>query len=167
MQLAASACKICFCVSNFCSVWLSHPQFQCIFQICLFYSLKIFYSQNKLYQSGRQSNGKTACDCQSVPFKLYPSGRQSLENCTRMAASRRQIPNNFFKFCVRLVATRVEFVCNWRPLGYNLNTTGGHLVTIRMRLAAKAHANFACDWRPVQCQTASFLKARCEKNYLN
>jgi hypothetical protein len=26
--------------------------------------------------------------------------------------------------------------CDWRPLGYNLHTTGGHLGTICMRLAA-------------------------------
>jgi hypothetical protein len=30
---------------------------------------------------------------------------------------------------MRLVAMRVQFACDWLPLGYNLNATGSHLVT--------------------------------------
>ncbi len=72
---------------------------------------------NKLYQGGRQSHAKLACDWRPVEFKLYPSGRQwhakiacgwrpvafklylsgcqSHANCTRVAASRRQISVDF------------------------------------------------------------------------
>jgi hypothetical protein len=35
---------------------------------------------------------------------------------------------------MRLAAIRVQFACDWRPLGYNLHATGGH--PIYMRLAA-------------------------------
>jgi hypothetical protein len=35
---------------------------------------------------------------------------------------------------MRLAVTRVQFACDWRPLGYNLHATGGH--PIYMRLAA-------------------------------
>jgi hypothetical protein len=38
--------------------------------------------------------------------------------------------------------------------------------TICMRLAA-TWLQFACDWPPVACKAASFLKALCKKNYLN
>jgi hypothetical protein len=37
---------------------------------------------------------------------------------------------------MRLAATRVQFACYWRPLGYTLYVTGGHSGTIYMRLAA-------------------------------
>jgi hypothetical protein len=37
---------------------------------------------------------------------------------------------------MRLAATRVQFACDWRPLGYNLYPTAGHSGTIYMRLAA-------------------------------
>jgi hypothetical protein len=40
--------------------------------------------------------------------------------------------------CMRLAATRLQFECDWRPLGYNLNATG-----------RQSHAIFACDWRPL------------------
>jgi hypothetical protein len=126
---------------------------------------------------GRRSHAKIACDCWLVAFKLYPSGCQLHANCTRVAASRRQIPIDFFHFacdwrpqgynlhatgshsgtiCMRLAATRVQFVCDWPPLAYNLNVTG-----------RQSHAIFACDWRTVACKAASFLKACCQKNYLN
>jgi hypothetical protein len=78
---------------------------------------------------------------------------------------------------MRLAATRVQFICDWRPLGYNLYATGGHSRTIYMRLAA-SRVQFICDWppvvcklcmpwRPVACKAASFLQARCKNNYLN
>jgi hypothetical protein len=37
---------------------------------------------------------------------------------------------------MRLAAMRVQFACNWRPLGYNLHVIGVHLGIIYMRLAA-------------------------------
>ncbi len=36
------------------------------------------------------ANAKFACDLLPVAYKLYPSGRQSHANCTRVAASRMQ-----------------------------------------------------------------------------
>jgi hypothetical protein len=57
-------------------------------------------------------------------------------------------------------ATAVQFACNWRPLGYNLYATG-----------RQSHANFAhtiaTSIHTIQCKAASFLKARCQNNYLN
>ncbi len=38
---------------------------------------------------------------------------------------------------MRLAATRLQFACDWRPLGDNLHATGGHSGTIYMRLAAR------------------------------
>ncbi len=90
---------------------------------------------NRLYQGGRQSHAKIACDYSGQSHSnCTPSGCQSHANCTRVAASRRQIPIGFF--CMRLAATWVQFACIWRPLGYIFYATGGHLVTIWMRLAA-------------------------------
>jgi hypothetical protein len=37
---------------------------------------------------------------------------------------------------MRLAAAWVQFICDWRPLGYNLYATGGHLGTIYLRLVA-------------------------------
>ncbi len=37
---------------------------------------------------------------------------------------------------MQLAATRVQFICNWRPLRYNLYVTGGYSGTIYMPLAA-------------------------------
>jgi hypothetical protein len=42
---------------------------------------------------------------------------------------------------------RVQFVCHWRPLAYNLHATG-----------RQSHANFACDWRPVSAKPPVFCK---------
>ncbi len=39
---------------------------------------------------------------------------QSQTKCTRVAASRMQIP-----------ADIINVTCDWRPLGYNLHATGG------------------------------------------
>jgi hypothetical protein len=54
-----------------------------------------------------------------VACKLYLSGRQLHANCTRVAASRMQILADF-----------IHVACDWRPHGYNLYETGGHLGTI-------------------------------------
>jgi hypothetical protein len=43
---------------------------------------------------------------------------------------------------MQLAATRVQFACNWRPLGYNLYATGGHSGTFYMRLAASRMQTF-------------------------
>jgi hypothetical protein len=77
-----------------------------------------------------------------VACKLYPHGRQSHANCTRMAASRMQISANF-----------IHVSCDWRPRGYNLHATGGHLGTIYMPLAA-TRVQFICDC----CQSHANLK---------
>jgi hypothetical protein len=53
---------------------------------------------------------------------------------------------NFYRWFLPIIARTV----------YNLNGTG-----------RQPHAIFACDWRPVHCKTASFLKACCQNNYLN
>jgi hypothetical protein len=37
---------------------------------------------------------------------------------------------------MRLTATRLQFPCDWPPLGFNLYANGGHLGTIYMRIAA-------------------------------
>jgi hypothetical protein len=57
-----------------------------------------------------------------------------------------------------MAATQVQFVCDWRPLGYNLNATA---------TGRQLHAIFACDWRQVPCKATSFLKAHCQKSFLN
>jgi hypothetical protein len=75
----------------------------------------------------------------AVAYKLYPSDRQSHINCTRVAASHMQIVPawppvacNMNKIgrnlhatggpagtiCMQLAATRVQFACDWWPLGY-------------------------------------------------
>ncbi len=38
---------------------------------------------------------------------------------------------------VQLAATRVQFACDWQPLGYNLYATGSHPDTICLRLATR------------------------------
>ncbi len=79
-----------------------------------------------------------------LSFVLQPSGRQSYANCIRVAASRMQIvpvwPPVACKFrpilfmlhvtgshtgtiCMQLVATQVQFICDWWPLRYNLYAT--------------------------------------------
>jgi hypothetical protein len=57
-----------------------------------------------------------------VACKLCPCGRQSQANYRR-----------FYSCCMRLVARRVQFACDWRLLGNNLNATGH-----------QSHAIFAC-----------------------
>ncbi len=69
------------------------------------------------------AHAKFACDWRPVAYKLYPSGRQSHINCTRVAASRMQIVPawppvacNIIKspeICMGLAATRVQFACDW------------------------------------------------------
>jgi hypothetical protein len=55
-----------------------------------------------------------------------------------VAASRIQNEQQTRGICQGLAATRAQFACDWRPLGYNLNATGRQL-----------HAIFACDWPPL------------------
>ncbi len=107
---------------------------------------------------------KIACDWRPVAFKWYPSGCQSHANCTSVVASRKQIPIYF-----------IHVACNWQPRGYNLHATGGHSGIICMRLEATL-VQFECDWVPIAryfCMrlaastVQSFLKARCQNNYLN
>jgi hypothetical protein len=43
---------------------------------------------------------------------------------------------------MQLVATPVQFACDWQPLGSNLHATGSHLGTIHMRLAASRIPTF-------------------------
>jgi hypothetical protein len=43
--------------------------------------------------------------------------------------------------CMQLAAIWAQFVCDWLPLGYNLNATGH-----------QSQAIFACNWRPVYIQ---------------
>jgi hypothetical protein len=57
----------------------------------------------------------------------YLSGCQLHENCTRVAASRMQISADF-----------IHVACYWRPRRYNLHSTGGHSVTIYMRLTTSS-----------------------------
>jgi hypothetical protein len=54
---------------------------------------------------------------------------QSHSNCTRVAASRMLIPVDFIHVACDWWP-RVQFACDWRPLAYNLNATGGHSGTI-------------------------------------
>jgi hypothetical protein len=98
--------------------------------------------------------------------KLNATGNQSVAYTIRVAASSRQIPVDF-----------IHVAYNWRPRGYNLHATGSHAGTICIRPAA-TQVQFVCAWLPVApnfcmrlaastCKAASFLKARCQKNYLN
>jgi hypothetical protein len=80
----------------------------------------------KLYPSGRQSHANNGCDWRPVACKLYLCGSHSNANCSRVAASCRQIPVDF-----------IHVACNWRPRGYNLPANDGHSSgTICMPLAA-------------------------------
>ncbi len=75
--------------------------------------------------------------CAEHTYKFYPSGHQSHANCARVAVSRMKIVPvwppvtcNMNKIGRNLqAATRVQFACDWRPLGYNLHATDGHWVT--------------------------------------
>jgi hypothetical protein len=40
------------------------------------------------------------------------------------------------EICPRLAAIRLQFVCDWWPLRYNLHVTASHLDAICMQLAA-------------------------------
>jgi hypothetical protein len=51
------------------------------------------------------ADAKSASDRRLVAYKLYPSGRQSHANCTRLAASQ----------------------CNMNKIDRNLPATGGHI----------------------------------------
>jgi len=90
----------------------------------------------------------------------------SLLSCNWVAASRtqivpvyRQLHANFpqcYSCCLRLAATRVQFACDWWPLGYKLYATG-----------RQSHANFACASSQYSAKPPVFLQAHCENNYLN
>jgi hypothetical protein len=51
-------------------------------------------------------------------YNLYPHGRHL--HATWIKST---------EICMWLAATRIQFVCDWRPLRYNLHVTGGHPVT--------------------------------------
>jgi hypothetical protein len=79
---------------------------------------------NKLYPGGRQSHAKIAYDCgpavnyfftlwQPVACKLYLSGSQSQANSRR-----------FYSSCMQLLATWVQFACDWRPVASNFHASG-------------------------------------------
>ncbi len=87
------------------------------------------------------AHAKFACDWRPVEHKLYPRGRKSHINCTRVAASRMQI-----------VPVWPPVSCNMSKIGRNLHTTGGQVGTICMWLAA-TRVQFICDWRPLDYKT--------------
>ncbi len=76
----------------------------------------------------------TACETPIVCFSLvlFLSGRRSHANCTRGRQSHANF-RRFYSCCMRLAAKRVQFACDWWPLGYKLYATG-----------RQSHANFAC-----------------------
>jgi hypothetical protein len=98
---------------------------------------------NSNYCSGRvlSKNWRLCAVIAASACKNYLSCRQSHANCTRVATIKLTV------LCLRLAAKWVQFACDWRPRGYNLHATGGHVSTICMRLAA-TWVQFACDWRP-------------------
>jgi hypothetical protein len=55
---------------------------------------------------------------------------------------------------MRLAAKRIQFACNWWPLGYNLNMTGRQL-----------HAIFAHANGQYSAKLLVILKACCPNNY--
>ncbi len=101
----------------------------------------------KLFPSGRQLYAKTACDWRPVIFKLLLSCRQSHANFICLAASRRQITDDF-----------IHFACDWWPRGYNLHATVGRSDTICMRLAA-SRIQIVLEWAPVVCKNSMRLAA--------
>ncbi len=87
---------------------------------------------NKMYQGGRQSHAKIACDWRPVAFKLNPSGRQSHAIIPAWPPVAGKFPFSLAcghtgTICMPLAATGVQFICNWWPLGYDLNATGHQL----------------------------------------
>ncbi len=90
-----------------------------------------------------------------IAYKLYLSGLQSHANCTAwppVACKFRPIlfmlhatGGHASTICMRLAATRVQFICDWPSVACKL--------CVRLR--------------PVACKAASFLQVRCENYYLN
>ncbi len=85
--------------------------------------------------------------------------------------------------CIRVTASRMQIVLAWLPVTgkfpaifFKLHVTAAMLVQLQatdrqlgiicLRLAANWE-QFECSWQPVQCKATSFLKARCQNNYLN
>jgi hypothetical protein len=111
---------------------------------------------NKLYQGGCKLYAKIAWDWRPDAFKLYPSGGQSHTNCTRVAASRRQITADF-----------IPVVCDWRPCGYNACDWRPLLYSLN-ETGRKLHTIFAC----ASCQymqSRQFFESTLsqQNNYLN
>ncbi len=66
------------------------------------------------------------CVWPPVANKLYLGGGQSHSNCTRVTVSRMQIVHAWPPVACKIKKKWWEFVCDWRPRGYNLHATGGH-----------------------------------------
>ncbi len=94
-----------------------------------------------------------------------------------------QLGSQMHSNCIRVTASRMQIVLAWLPVTgkfpsilfklqetaatlVQLQATDGHSSTICLQLAANWE-QFECNWQPVQCKTTSFLKARCQNNYLN
>ncbi len=141
--------------AKFASVWLCHLLYQRIFQtkyprdvswivrsmvddvdLIMLKKVQLWCKEGLLHTSCLLVSCLVT-EWPPVACKLYPSGHQSQANCTRVAASRRQILADF-----------IHVACDWRPRGYNLHATGGHMGTIYMQLAA-TRVHFICDWPPV------------------
>ncbi len=82
-----------------------------------------------------------------VACKLYPSGRQSHANDTRVAASRMQISADFSHVACDWRPRGYNFAFKWLPLGYNLHATG-----------RQSHSNFACTSDQLRAKPPAFCK---------
>jgi hypothetical protein len=100
-----------------------------------FYSNKC--SGSVLYKNGGfalcwpLAHAKIVCDWPPVTDKLYPNGRQSHANCTRV------IVGHSGTICMQLADTREQFVCDWLPVAS----------IFCMRLAA-TRVQVVFDWQP-------------------
>jgi hypothetical protein len=92
-----------------------------------------------LYATGGHS-GTIYTPLVCLSLVLYPSGRQSHSNSTRVAAS-----------CTQIVPLWPPVACKFQPIFFMLLATGSHACTICMRLAA-TRVQFICDWPPVACK---------------
>jgi hypothetical protein len=94
-----------------------------------------------------------------------------------------QLGSQMHSNCIQVTASRMQIVLAWLPVTgkfpsilfklhktaamlVQLQATDGHSGTICLRLAANWE-QFECNWQPVQSKATSFLKERCQNNYLN
>jgi hypothetical protein len=94
-----------------------------------------------------------------------------------------QLGSQMHSNCIRVTASCMQIVLAWLPVTgkfpsilfklhktaamlVQLQATDGHSGTICLRLAANWE-QFECNWQPVQSKATSFLKERCQNNYLN